>query len=212
MRLNLSSVPERTKVTSPEATPATAAPASSWQAYRLVLLALLFAAPWVARWAVGPAWHFDRERIRALVEGGGAWGVAVFVVVFCVGELLHIPGLVFVAVAMVAYGRTVGVPIALLGAMASVTFSFVVVRAIGGQPLAAIARPTVRRLLGLIDRRPVTSVALLRLIFQMAPPINYALAMSAVGLRDYLIGSALGLIGPVTAFALFFDWLVNRVT
>ncbi|MCB9621848.1 MAG: DedA family protein, partial [Sandaracinus sp.] len=58
------------------------------------------------------------------------------------------------------------------------------------------------------ERRPVRVVALLRLILWMAPPLNYALAMSAVRFRDYVVGSALGLILPIAAAALFFDWVV----
>jgi uncharacterized membrane protein YdjX (TVP38/TMEM64 family) len=51
-------------------------------------------------------------------------------------------------------------------------------------------------------------VAILRLILWMAPPLNYALAMSAVRFRDYVIGSALGLLIPIALASLFFDWVV----
>jgi uncharacterized membrane protein YdjX (TVP38/TMEM64 family) len=100
--------------------------------------------------------------------------------------------------------------VGLLGAIISVNVSFVVVRAIAGRPLADLQRPIVRRLVSTIDTRPVTTVALLRLIFQTAPPLNYALAMTAVRLRDHLIGSVLGPPLPVTIMALFSDWLMKR--
>jgi uncharacterized membrane protein YdjX (TVP38/TMEM64 family) len=67
----------------------------------------------------------------------------------------------------------------------------------------------VRHLLNQIDKHPVAVVAILRLIFQTAPPLNYALAMTQVRLRHHLIGSALGLPLPIAAMALGFDWLLH---
>ena len=58
-----------------------------------------------------------------------------------------------------------------------------------------------QRLLTNIDTRPVLTVAPLRLIFQTAPPLNYALAMTTVRWRDHLVGSALGLPVPVIVMA-----------
>ena len=152
----------------------------------------------------------DPERIRALLEAAGVWSVPVFVVAFSVGQLLRIPGPIFVGIAILAYGRAIGTLAAVLGAMVSVTVSFIIVRTIAGQPLAYVQRPIVRRLLSQIDKHPVALVAILRLIFQTAPPLNYALAMTQVRLRDHLIGSALGLPLPIGAMALGFDLLVDH--
>src|SRR5438445_6257894 len=74
--------------------------------------------------------------------------------------------------------------VALLGALSSVNVSFAVVRAFAGHALADVQRPVIWRLLrSNIDHRPVMTVALLRLIFQAAPPLNYALPMTAVHCR-----------------------------
>lgn len=185
----------------------------AWQPYRLMLLLLVVGGLWLTAWATGANRLFDRERLRTLVEAAGIWSVAVFVVVFSVGQLLlRIPGPVFVGVAILAFGRATGTLAALVGAVVSVTVSFMVVRAIAGQPLDYVQRPIVRRLLSQIDKHPVAVVAILRFIFQTAPPLNYALAMTQVRLRDHLIGSALGLPLPIAAMALVLDWLVHRAT
>jgi hypothetical protein len=151
----------------------------AWQPYRLLLLMLMVVGLWLTAWATGAnRVLFDRERIRALLEAAGVWSGAVFVVAFSVGQLLRIPGPIFVAVAILAYGRAIGTLAAVLGAMVSVTVSFIIVRTIAGQPLAYVQRPIVRHLLNQIDKHPVAVVAILRLIFQTAPPLNYALAMT----------------------------------
>jgi len=183
----------------------------AWQPYRLLLLLLILVGIWLTAWATGGNRLLsDPERIRALLEAAGVWSVPVFVVAFSVGQLLRIPGPIFVGIAILAYGRAIGTLASVLGAMVSVTVSFIIVRTIAGQPLAYVQRPIVRRLLSQIDKHPVALVAILRLTFQTAPPLNYALAMTRVRLRDHLIGSALGLPLPISAMALGFDLLVDH--
>jgi len=177
--------------------------------YRLLFLTLAVLGLWIAAWATGVTGRFTADSIRGLVAGRGLWGVAAFVAVFSAGQLLRVPSLVFVAAAVAVYGRNAGIPVAILGALMSATVSFTVVRACAGRPLAEVQRPLVRSLLARIDSRPVLTVALLRLIFQTAPPLNYALPMTAVRWRDHLAGCVLGLPVPVATVALFFDWLFH---
>jgi uncharacterized membrane protein YdjX (TVP38/TMEM64 family) len=177
--------------------------------WRLLLLLLAILALWTTAWATGLTERFTREGIQGFVAGKGAWGVAAFVAVFAAGQLLRVPSFVFLAAAVAAYGRERGIPVALLGALVSAAVSFAVVRVCAGQALAGVERPVVGRLLRKIDRRPVLTVALLRLIFQTAPPLNYALPMTTVRWRDHLLGSALGLPAPVAAMAMVFDWLLH---
>jgi uncharacterized membrane protein YdjX (TVP38/TMEM64 family) len=96
--------------------------------------------------------------------------------------------------------------IALLGALVSVNVTFAVVRTFAGEALTDIQRPFVRRLLSRIDSHPVMTVAVLRLIFQTAPPLNYVLP-TAVRWRDHLVGSVLGLPVPTAVMV----WLFSRL-
>jgi len=165
---------------------------------------------WIAAWATGVTGRFTPESIRGLLVGRGLWGVVAFIVVFSLGQLLRVPSTVFVAAAVLLYGRNLSILVALLGALISAIVSFTVVRAFAGQALAAVQRPVIQRLLRNIDRRPVQTVALLRLIFQTAPPLNYALPMTAVRWRDHLVGSIVGLPVPMMAMVFFFDWLLHH--
>jgi uncharacterized membrane protein YdjX (TVP38/TMEM64 family) len=175
---------------------------------RLGLLAAVALAFVVVRYQTPFGAELTTDNIRAHVQHAGALGLALFALAFAVGELLHVPGLVFVAAAVTAWGRAAGGVAAYVGALGSVSASFVVVRAIGGQPLAAVERAWMKRVLAALERRPVVVVALLRLVLFMAPAANYALALSPVRYRDYLIGSALGLALPIAlAATLFGIWL-----
>jgi len=151
--------------------------------------------------------RFTAESIRGLLAGKGLWGVVAFTVLFSTGQLLRVPGPVFVVAAVAIHGRNFGMLIALLGALVSVNVTFAVVRTFAGGALTDIQRPFVRRLLSRIDSHPVMTVALLRLIFQTAPPLNYALPMTAVRWRDHLVGSVLGLPVPTAVMV----WLFSRL-
>ena len=177
--------------------------------YRLLFIALVVVGLWIAAWATGVTERFTSESIRSLVAGRGLWGVAAFIVAFSAGQLRRVPSLGFGAAAVAVYGRNSGILVALPGALISATVSFAVVRRFAGHALADAQRPFLRRLLTNIDRRPVLTVALLRLIFQTAPPLNYALPMTAIRWRDHLAGTALGLPVPLVVMGFFFDWLLR---
>jgi uncharacterized membrane protein YdjX (TVP38/TMEM64 family) len=177
---------------------------------KLLFLMVAIVGLWVAAWAAGVTGLFTSESMGRLLALRSFGGVVAFIALFSAGQLLRVPSTVFIAVAVAMYGRSLGAFVALLGALVSATVTFAVVRTLAGHALADVQRPVVRQLLRKIDNRPVVTVALLRLLFQTAPPLNYALAMTAVRWRDHLIGSMLGLPVPVTGMAFIFDWIVHR--
>jgi uncharacterized membrane protein YdjX (TVP38/TMEM64 family) len=101
-----------------------------------VILAL-----WSISSATGVTARFGFESIRRLLEKEGLGGVVVFTMIFSAGQLLRVPGIVFVAAAVAVYGRGFGTLVAILGAVVSVNVSFVVVRAITGRALAMFSVP-----------------------------------------------------------------------
>lgn len=176
---------------------------------RLGVLALGVLLSLVIAHATGLTEYMTRENVRALIVGLGPVGVLVFVALFVVGELAHVPGWVFIGAAILAYGRGLGGLVGYLGALAAVAVAFVVVRAIGGQALTSIRRPFLVRVLLEVDRRPIAAVTVLRILLIMTPALTYALALTRIRFRDYMLGSALGLVLPITVMSLLFDWLLS---
>lgn len=180
--------------------------------WRIGLLVVLMAGLWVLGEMSGLTDDFDVERIRETVTNAGVLGVVVYVGIFAAGELVHIPGIVFVAAGLISWGKMLGFPIALGASVVSVSVSFLVVRTVGGRALARIERPILRRILDRLDDRPIRTVVVLRLLLFLAPPLNYALAMTNVRFRDYVVGSALGLVLPLLCVTLLFDWVLSFIT
>ena len=179
------------------------------QHIRLALLISILVALFLVGRYTGVAENMDAESIRELIRSAGVWGWALYIATFAGGEFIHIPGMVFVLAGILIYGQVVGFGLAWMASVVSVCFSFVVVRRLGGTPLANVEKPWVKRILGQLNAQPIRTVIVLRLVLWLAPPLNYALALTNVRFRDYLIGSALGLIAPVAGVAILFDWLFD---
>lgn len=174
-----------------------------WRRLALVLALL------VLLWAV---FHFTglRERInpQALREGFAAhrlWGFVGFTALFALGNLVQLPGWIFLASAVLALGPLWGGLATFSAALVSCAATFFLVRAFGADALRELPGPLARHLFARLDAHPVRSVALLRLVFQTVPPLNYALALSGLRFRDYLLGTLIGLPGPLFVYATFFD-------
>ena len=49
----------------------------------------------------------------------------------------------------------------------------------------------------------------MRMFLFLLPAVNYGLAMTRVRFRDYLVGSAIGLVPPMIVIALAFEWALS---
>ena len=85
------------------------------------------------------------------------------------------------------------------------------IRALGGDSLRLLENRVAVRILRELDAHPIASVALLRVLFQTMPALNYALAMSGIRFRTYLIGTLAGLPVPIALYCIFFDILATRL-
>lgn len=171
---------------------------------RLALLALFLAGIYLLGRATGFTDQLTVDGIRASMREAGIGGFVVFVATFCIGQLLYIPGFVFVMVSGLAYGPLWGSVASVIAATISVAVSFAIVRTIGGQPLksTSIQRPFFQRPLDRLEQQPIRSMIVIRLFLWAIPPVNYTLAMSGVRFRDYMIAAVIGMTPPFVALSI----------
>jgi uncharacterized membrane protein YdjX (TVP38/TMEM64 family) len=180
--------------------------------YRRPLLVLLFLGVLLAAFQLsGLRAQFDLEFLRLQLQENWLTGLLLFIVLFALGNLIHIPGWIFLAAAVLALGQTWGGLATYLAATISCSITFFTIRWLGGDALRLLKNRYAIRLLSHLDERPVRSIFLLRCVLQTAPPLNYALALSGVRFRHYLLGSLLGLPVPITFYCVFFDYLVRAL-
>lgn len=168
---------------------------------RLAVFFALIAGGIAAGWGLGGVDLLRPENVRLFVEEAGAFGLVLFCCLCVVGQVLYVPGLVFITAAAWLYGPSLGGPLALVGATLAVSVHFAFVRLVGGQPLVEVRSRILRYGLRRIERRPLFAVGLLRLLFMTSPPLTAALALGPVSFRDHLSGSFIGMTPQVLEVA-----------
>ncbi len=156
--------------------------------------------------------HFTLVFLRETLAANPVKGVAVFVLLFGLGNLIQIPGWIFLAAAVLAFGEVAGGLITYLAATISCTVTFLTVRLLGGNALQSLNNRFALRVMQRLHAHPVQSVVLLRTVFQTLPALNFALAMSGISFKRYLVGTLCGLPLPIALYCLFFDFLLHLKT
>jgi uncharacterized membrane protein YdjX (TVP38/TMEM64 family) len=152
-------------------------------AIRIGLLVLVLGFVYWTAHSSGLLEQASPEAIRTLVASWGLFGVLVYLAAFALGQLVYVPGMVFVVAGSLAFGGINGFLLGMLGAVLSVSLSFYVARLLGGTPLADPRQPWLQRLLRRLDSHPISSMVMLRLLVSTAPWLNYLLGMSSVWCR-----------------------------
>jgi uncharacterized membrane protein YdjX (TVP38/TMEM64 family) len=153
--------------------------------------------------------HFNLAFLRDAFLAHKLGGVLIFVAMFSLGNLIQIPGSVFLAAAVLALGRVWGGVVTYIAAVMSCAITFLIIRFMGGDALLQLKSRWAREIMTRLHAHPVRSITLLRTVFQTLPALNAALAMSGVRFRQYLAGTLIGLPVPIALYCFFFDLLAN---
>ena len=153
--------------------------------------------------------NFNLTAVREAFQAHQVLGLVLFVALFSLGNLIHVPGLIFLAAAVLSLGKVGGGLVTYVAASVSCMVTFGVFRWIGGDALVQLRSPWARKSLKSLHARPVRTIIILRTVMQTLPALNITLAMSGVGTRHYLLGTLLGLPLPIAVYCVFFDTLAG---
>lgn len=178
---------------------------------RLLAVALFLGVLLLTFELTGLRGHFDLAFLRQTILDHRLGGLLIFVLLFALGNLLQIPGWIFLAAAVLTLGRGWGGLATYIAATISCVASFLLIRSIGGDALRKLDNRLANRILARLDDAPVRSILLARMLFQTLPALNVALALSGVRFRAYLAGTLLGLPLPIALYVLFFDYFAQAL-
>lgn len=186
----------------------TRAAARRWWLPRLLAVVLLIgvgAAIYMS--PVGKA--LDMDSIEIWIEQGRNlaehwWAPIVFVAMVAVLTTLPGPASLFVILGAVLWGWAEGGLYVLTGCLLSAWVSFELARwVIGGAVMKYLSRKF-PKLYGVLDQAGAQSVAVLRLVPGVPFFVfNYASGVTSMRLKDFIVGSSIGL--PVSIFAVAFS-------
>jgi uncharacterized membrane protein YdjX (TVP38/TMEM64 family) len=143
----------------------------------------------------------------------GPLGVLVYAAVFALAAVCLVPGSILTVGAGVAYGLVWGTIIASTASAAAATAAFLVARTVARQRVArwAASDPRFAALDAAVGEHGLQLVILVRLS-PLIPfnVLNYALGVTRVRLRDYALGSFLGML-PVTLLYVYIGSLAGEL-
>jgi phospholipase D1/2 len=129
------------------------------------------------------------------------WAPPLVVLAFVVFSV--VPVMLLVSLTGIAFGPVLGPLYAMTGCLASASTAFAIGRWIGPRQVNGWGGERIRRIMGLLRRNGTLAVFLIRKIPLPFFLVNFMLGASAVGYREFLIGTALGMTAMVIGLAGF---------
>lgn len=165
---------------------------------RPALLALLIVAGVVTALTVDLP---QLAEIRAWVRGAGWAAPVLYALGFAAISLTPAPATVLTVGAGALFGWAVGLPVALIGALGGAYAGFGLARLLGRATVQGFGGERMARLDGALRRRGLLAVIFIRLVptgpFAM---VNTACGLSGVRARDYVLGTAVGMLPGIGCF------------
>jgi phospholipase D1/2 len=175
----------------------------------LVLLAL--AAAW--RWAPFSEW-IDSENLVAWARAIRGNSVSFLGVLgaYVVGGLIMVPITLLVGVTAMVFSPTWGTLYALSGCLLNALTTYLIGSRLGKQTVRKLAGQRLNRLSRQMAKKGILTVAIIRNI-PVAPftIVNMIAGASHIRLKDYLIGTAIGMLPGILAITLFADRLLHTI-
>lgn len=139
--------------------------------------------------------------LRAAVTGAGWAGPVLYAALYAGLSLTPVPATVLSVGAGVLFGWAVGVPVVMAGAFTGATIGFLLARHLGRAALDGVGGERLARLDSLLRHHGLVAVLVVRTVPVLPfAVVNMACGLSGLRTRDYLVGTAVGMLPAVTAF------------
>ncbi|MGA8847023.1 MAG: TVP38/TMEM64 family protein [Nocardioides sp.] len=144
----------------------------------------------------------DLAGVKSRVHAAGIWGPAVFFAVYTLLALVPWPKAVLTAAGGMLFGMWGGALLSLGAALIGAICSFGVGRLLGRDAVDRLIHGRLRRVDALLSDHGLSAVLVVRLV-PVVPytAINYAAGLSGVSLRNYVLGSGIGMLPGSLAYA-----------
>ncbi|MBJ7289582.1 MAG: TVP38/TMEM64 family protein [Williamsia sp.] len=136
----------------------------------------------------------DPQPLRDRVDGAGAWGPLVFVLVYIAVSLTPFPASALTIASGLLFGLIEGATVVMIGATIGAWLGFRLARWLGRDGVARLGWERIASIDAILQRRGLIAMVLIRLIPFPFAVVNYAAGLSAIRGRDYLVGTVVGIL------------------
>ncbi|MGL4175897.1 MAG: TVP38/TMEM64 family protein, partial [Dermatophilaceae bacterium] len=143
----------------------------------------------------------DLEVVTDAVAASGAWGPLVYLVLHVVLTLIPVPKNLFATIAGALFGMTWGVVLSWVGSVAAAVVGFAVARRLGRDAVRRLTGARLDRVDHLAEQHGLVAEVVARLM-PLVPftAVNYGSGLSAMRPRDYIVGTAVGVVPGTVAY------------
>lgn len=178
-------------------------PVERWRAWtRVVLFGALVLGVGGTLVATGGRVSAALELIRDAVDRAGLWGPLLFVLAYAVLTVLLVPGSPLTVAAGVLFGPVFGTALVVVAATLGATGAFLWGRRLGRDAVARLTGDGFEKVDDWLHDRGLLAVLYVRLVplvpFNLLNPVA---GVTGVRLRDYVVGTAIGIVPGTFAFA-----------
>ncbi len=174
---------------------------SGWR--KLIILGVVLAAIVFVLRYTDAAQYLTLTNLRRFREAAGAWATLSFVVLYAAGTVIAFPGSLLSLSGGLLFGTFLGGTLIIVGATIGATAAFLLARYAGRDAVEKfVSGGQLERFDQLVSGSGLSAVLFTRLVplfpFNL---INFAWGLTSVSLRDYVIGTAIGIIPGAFVFA-----------
>ncbi|MCC7326158.1 MAG: VTT domain-containing protein [Burkholderiales bacterium] len=185
-----------------------------WRVLAILLLVVLIAGLAFAWRATGLGGALDLEAIFARIATlrGEAWMLLAVPALFVLAGFVLVPVTLLIALTVAVYGGLYGGALAFAGAMASAAAGYALGRSLGRDVVRRYAGRRLNVLSRRLAKRGLLAVLLVR-VLPIAPfaVVNVVGGATHLGWRDFLLGTALGLLPGLVMTSAFIDRAIAAV-
>jgi len=151
----------------------------------------------------------DPQRLRELILGAGSLGYLAFLVLFTFIAPLGLPGFIFIITASLVWPLPVAFALSMAGGVGSGIFGFWFARYIARDWVGRHLPARFHRFDERLAEHSVRTVALVYLVFFLAPPTHWVLGLSRIRFLPFIAGCVIGILPGTLALSFLGGNLVD---
>ena len=142
------------------------------------------------------------DTVQQAVAASGPWAPLVYVALHVLLTLVPVSKNLLSAVAGALFGLVGGIALSWVASMVSAVVTFLIARRLGREAVAAMTGPRIDTVEELLRRQGVLAVVVARLTPVLPfTVVNYGAGVSAITMRDFVLGTAVGILPGTVGYA-----------
>lgn len=144
----------------------------------------------------------DLDTVQSTVESTGAWGPVVYVALHVLLTLVPVSKNLLAGVAGALFGLVGGIALSWVASMISAVVTFAIARRLGRTAVASMTGPRIDRVEEIMRQQGLLAVIIAR-VTPVIPftIVNYGAGITAVTSRDFVLGTAIGILPGTVGYA-----------